>query len=554
MLAERQNDHILVHTEFREKPLVDQVPGAKWLNEQKVWQFPLSYTVYRQLQEVFGTGFAACSGLKAWAGVEEGLARYLSELSNLDDVPFECYRSNDLSPLQRIGAAWLASAETACLADGMGSGKTVQMCATLDVLQAPRVLIVCPNGVKKVWERHLNEWTVIKPYVVRGSATQRRKIIQEFKDSPADSALIINYESLRTHSRLAKYGSIALTDAEKTPKELNGISFDVMVCDEAHRLANPKSKTTRAVWAINSRLRYALTGTPIANHPGDFWSILHYLSPREWPARSRYVDRYCDTRWAPWGSVDIVGIKPEARDEYYSLVDRYFLRRKKSDVMARVITTEHEVRYAELSTKHRKIYDTFEREHLAKIGDDAFISETNNLTANTRLVQLSAAMLDENSRMCEPSPKLDQLMELITDMQGEQLVVYSASKQLLNLAMLRLEAADIIYEIVTGDTDVALRDLAIDRFQAGQAQIFLATTGAAGEGVTLDAASTLCFLQRDYSMIKNLQANDRINRFTQKADSVTIVDIITSDTVDERVHEIFREKQRMLLEITRDES
>lgn len=81
----------------------------------------------------------------------------------------------------------------------------------------------------------------------------------------------------------------------------------------------------------------------------------------------------------------------------------------------------------------------------------------------------------------------------------------------------------------------------------------LVTLGAGGEGLTLTAASTAIFLQRSFSLTKNLQAEDRVHRIGQKADAVNIIDVITRDTIEDRVHEVRREKADRLEEVCRDE-
>lgn len=542
-----QDGKIRLSLPFREKPLIQSVPGARY--RDGYWWLPCTYVALTQLQHVFGDSLKLDEQLNNRLMFEGQERDYLKAAGQSDNVDLPYFRQSDMTPRQRVGAWFLTSAMRVCLADGMGAGKTVQACAAMEINRDGMHLVICPNSVKKVWFNHIKDWTTLNPVIVQGSAAKRRELINTAK---GHDVLIMSWESVKAHSRLAPYGNIALSDEEREPKELNAIEFTTIICDEAHRLANPKTKQTRAIWSLEGAYRYALTGTPIANHPGDFWSILHFLDPDEWPSRSRYIDRYCDLQWNPWGSMDIVGIKPQRKEEYYDLIDCHFLRRPKNVVMGRCIETVFETRYATLRPKQKKLYDTFKKEQLI-VDEGVTLSADNQLTVNRGLLNLAMATVDENGKLTDPSPKVDELMELIEDLQGEQAVIYSASKQLLHLAMRRIEAAGISYEIVTGDTHPELRSVYIERFQAGKAQLFLATTGAAGEGITLDAAKTLIFLQRDYSMIKNLQALDRINRFTQKAESVTIIDIVTEETVDERVHEIFREKVRMLKEITRDE-
>ena len=217
---------------------------------------------------------------------------------------------------------FLVKARRALLADEPGLGKTAQAIRALKKLQENGeevfpALIVCPNTLKTNWEREFDKWWPgIDVQVIKGSATQRRKAF----DHEAQ-VYVINWESLRTHSRLQPYGAVALArcvecgghDSKISParcevhqRELNTINFNSVVADEIHRSKEPKSKQTRALWAASgdASTRFALTGTPIANNAVDLWPILHWLDEKEWPSKTKWIDRYVDTYLNAFGPLD----------------------------------------------------------------------------------------------------------------------------------------------------------------------------------------------------------------------------------------------------------
>ena len=105
--------------------------------------------------------------------------------------------------------------------------------------------------------------------------------------------MIINWEALRTHSRLTAFGSHALkkcvecggsgtvkqAQCEVHERELNEMDYGAVVADEVHKAKDPNCMQTRALWAASgdAKIRFGLTGTPIANDPTELWPILHWV-------------------------------------------------------------------------------------------------------------------------------------------------------------------------------------------------------------------------------------------------------------------------------------
>ena len=170
------------------------------------------------------------------------------------------------------------------------------------------------------------------------------------------------------------------------------------------------------------------------------------------------------------------------------------------------------------------------------------------LTLTTRLVQLASAPMgggEDAPKMVGPSPKVSALLEILGDTDAP-VVVYSASRQLVDLAEKALKKAKVSYARATGAESVETRQEAVALFQTGAVRVFLATSGAAGEGIDLTRAALLVHLSLPWSMIQLTQAEDRIHRWSQESDSVHIVDIVAEDTIDERIVEVLRHKKARL--------
>jgi SNF2 family DNA or RNA helicase len=464
------------------------------------------------------------------------------------------------------------------LGNDQGTGKTISCQTALRNLEgALPALVVCPNSVKRVWEQEALKWLPgCTVYVIGGGAAGRLKMLKAALADPT-AVIVINYEGLRSHSKLAPYGSIRLKrcadcggqdDAVKPaqchvhPKELNGTGvIKSVVLDEAQALKDAKSQQTRACWAVchdpSVTRRIAMTGTPIANHVGDLWAIMHAVAPDEYPVRSAFLDRYAQMSWNSFGGLDIVGIRQDNAAEFFSFFDARYRRVTKAQAAPWLPDKYRSVRYAPLPTKMRKAYDEMADQLITRFDDGTITFAPNTLAQTTRLLQVASAYgtsePDGSYHMVEPSPKIDVLMELLEEMEGRPLVACALSKQLINLASKRLEKAGIPHGLITGDVHELDRRRNLDQFQAGKLRALLVTIGAGGVGLTMTAADTILFLQRSWSLIQNLQMEDRVHRIGSEIhDAIHVIDVVAPDTVEEwqiaRVHA----KLLRLEEIRRD--
>lgn len=572
--------HIRIDTEWRFKELCKTIPGATWNASDKAWKAPLGWATCLALRSVFKSDLEIGPRLSEWASNE--LASRVSPANAIRDL--EDYEGDeDLFPHQRAGVAFLSTARRALLADEPGLGKTAQTIRALKKLNDSGesvfpALIACPNTLKKNWHREFGMWwPEVRVQVISGSAAQRRK---QF-DTEAD-VYVINWESLRAHSRLAPYGSVALTRCvacgghdekvsenrcEVHTRELNVIDFKAVVADEIHRSKDPKSKQTRALWAAtgNADIRFALTGTPIANNVLDLWSILHWLSPAEWPSKTRWIDRMVDTMMNAFGGMIVLGIKPHMEEEFYATINPRMRRMLKARVLPWLPPVMKERRDVEMSTKQRKAYEQMRDLMIAEIGEGEAVTAPSALTQVTRLIQFANAFVESEvvddftgeikMVLSPPSCKVDALMDDIKsgDFGDDSVAVCAVSRQLIELLSSAMTDAKIPHGLITGAQSEDERQQAIDDFQSGRIKWILFTAQAGGVGVTLTAARRLVMLQRPWSLVDYKQALDRVHRIGSEIhDSITIIDYVTDGTIEERVIDVLDSKAENFESIVKD--
>ena len=438
-------------------------------------------------------------------------------------------------------------------------------------------MIICPNTLKKNWQREFKKWwPSVNVQVISGTATQRRK---QF-DVEAD-IYVINWESLRTHSRLAPYGSIALAKCKECGghdervsankcevhlRELNQIDFKAVVADEIHRCKDPKSKQSRALWSAtgDAEFRFALTGTPIANNVLDLWPILHWLSPEEFPNKTKWIDRMVNTMLNAFGGMMVLGLKPHMEQEFYATINPRMRRMLKAKVLPWLPEIMTERRDVEMSTKQAKAYKQMRDNMIADLEGSGALVAPSVLTQTTRLLQFASSyadiVVDEKTGepkaiLAEPSCKVDALMDDIKnkDFGDDSVAVCAVSRQLLELLSANLTKEGIAHGMITGAQNEEERQKSIDDFQSGKTKWILFTDKAGGVGVTLTTARRLVMLQRPWSLVDHKQALDRVHRIGSEIhDSVIITDYVTEDTVEERVIQVLETKADNFEQIVRD--
>ena len=579
---DEQSKHIFITADWRFKELCKSLPGSTYDSKVQLWKVPVSWGTCLALRSTFKEDLVIGPLLASWAANERTLRVDPSNaLRDLEELP-EGEGDEDLFPHQRAGVKFLSTAKRALLADEPGLGKTAQAIRALKKIQDDGgepfpALIICPNTLKKNWKREFAKWWPgVKVQVITGTATQRRKQFDEEAD-----VYVINWESLRSHSRLAPYGSVALARCpqckgmddrvtenrcEVHERELNRIDFKAVVADEIHRSKDPKSKQTRAMWAAtgDADYRFALTGTPIARDVLDMWPILHWLSPEEWPSKTRWIDRMVDTMLNAFGGMMVLGVKPHMEAEFHASINPRMRRMLKARVLPWLPDMVFERRDIEMSTKQAKAYKDMRDNMIAELESGEAVIASSVLTQTTRLTQFASAfaemVTDEATGeirpiLSEPSCKVDAVMDDIKsgDFGDDSVAVCAVSRQLINLLSASLTKEGIEHGLITGAQSEEERQKAVDDFQAGKIKWILFTAQAGGVGITLTAARRLIMLQRPWSLVDHKQALDRIHRIGSEIhDSVIVMDYVTEGTIEERVIQVLESKGENFEQIVKD--
>lgn len=344
--------------------------------------------------------------------------------------------------------------------------------------------------------------------------------------------------------------------AKKDPKgrsllhKLMSISWDMIICDEGHKLKNRDAQWTKNIKKLKAKNKHIMTGTGFVNNPAEMWSLLNFLDPKEykgyWEFRTHFCDEVVD--WRGWRT--IIGIRPYRVDEFRELRKRMGPRRTMAEVHESIAKPIEMVREVELNSVQRRMYNEIRAtlQTMDEAGEP--LMSPNVLSMLNRLRQICVATpkvlnFDWSSKqnrmvydieLTEKSSKLDDVMAILEEIDDEKVVVFSNFKGPLFLLEKRLEKAGINYVHMQQKHNEEQRySIWHDLFpDPSGPQVFLSTLALGGESINLSCAKYLIFLDRSWSPKDMLQAVGRVYRPGQKG-IAEIIYINAKNTVDSYV-------------------
>ena len=519
---------------------VKAIPGRRWNPEGKVWEFPAEVQLAERLMHTVRP--VPSTEVMKWikAARADNAEELATTLPSDSEQPLGIPWAEKLYPYQRAAVDFIANHPSCLLADDMGLGKTVQALSAVyehclrvgdqDFAERPR-LIVAPNSVKGSWAREVEQWTNLPAFVIDGKTAERRRHqLTKYSQEPGAS-IIVNWEKLRAKRVAGK--------VEMAEPLLKSIPWVAVIADEAHRAKNRKSQQTLGLWQLKDiPVKLALTGTPILNSPDELWAILAWLRPEQYGRGGgrlpywTFYDQYVDYYEGPFGRVITGARNPDALK--FELAQT-LVRRTKGSVLDLPPKTRRYIDI-DLLPKQRKLYAEAEKQMWIEIAKEqgpealetSIIDLPNGAARCTRLRQIasSPALLGGD----DTSAKLDVAVELIEDA-GRPVVVFSEFKGTCRLLTERLTKRKLKTAMITGDVKPDDRTIAVEQFQEGELDAIICTLDAGGVGITLTAADTVIFLERDWTPAINEQAEDRLHRIGQD-NNVTVVILQGVDTVD----------------------
>lgn len=434
-----------------------------------------------------------------------------------------------LRSYQREGYEWMQFLAQnhlhGILADDMGLGKTMQ---TLTHILAEKEkgntlpnLVIAPTSVVENWQREAAQFAPsLKVTILQGHDRHRR-----FTDLANTDIALTSYALL--HRDLERFTSQP---------------FHLLVLDEAQHIKNPAAQVSRAVRQLESHHRLCLSGTPIENHLGELWSLFDFLMP----GLLGSADEFRETFRTP---IEKSGNQQRA-DALAHKVGPLILRRTKDQVATELPPKTEIPHLIELGDDEKDRYETVRstmdkhvRQALAIRGQEAQIVFLDALLKLRQICchpSLGADASDKNAS----SAKFSYLTDLLQTLKAEQrkVLVFSQFTSMLDIIEKHLIEQNTSYLKLTGASKNR-QDL-VERFQAGEAEVFLISLKAGGTGLTLTHADTVIHYDPWWNPAVENQATDRAYRIGQDK-PVFVHKLICKGTVEQRIQQMQDKKSHV---------
>lgn len=444
----------------------------------------------------------------------------------------------------QMKTAEFASMNPRCfILNSMGLGKTVTSLWAYDYLRSQklvnRALVICPISVmERAWaDEVFKSFPDLKCNVVYGTRAARKKILAE----PAD-IYIINTDGIK----------IIEEDLANRP-DINLVIIDEAALFRNYTCARWKSANEICNKQVNGHRRvWGLTGSPMPNAPTDAFGQIKLVTPGN-PDLPKYYGRFRDLvmyqsgpfKWVPKkDAVETVFriMQPSIR---FSLDDAV-------DLPPQVEVT----REAELSAEQKKAYKDMMSKLAAEIADGQIVA-VNEAVKAAKLLQICCGVAygseDEKGYVLDSKPRLEALEEVVNESEGK-VIVFIPFTAALNHVAAWLREKGYTVGIVDGSTPKAERDQIFWEFQESpDPKIIVANPAAMSHGLTLTAATTICWYGPCYSNEIYQQACARVRRPGQTRSTVIVH--IVSTQLEKRIYDRIEGRQSMqglLLDLVRD--
>lgn len=190
-----------------------------------------------------------------------------------------------LKSFQLEGLNWMIRQEKSqweggLLGDEMGMGKTIQAVSLImsDFPAKNPTLVVVPPVALMQWKAEITDYTSgkLKVLIYHVSANPKCKLMT-VKDLEKYDVIMVSYSGLESMYRKENKGWNRQDGIVKEDSVLHAIKYHRLILDEAHSIKSRTASVAKACFALKADYKWCLSGTPVQNRIGEFFSLLRFL-------------------------------------------------------------------------------------------------------------------------------------------------------------------------------------------------------------------------------------------------------------------------------------
>ena len=433
----------------------------------------------------------------------------------------------------------------------MGTGKSKVLIDNIGVLHLQGkldfALVIAPKGVYRNWvgkeiPEHLPDDVKVRVirWVSGGNVTQQKEMRSVKDKFDGLTIFVMNVEA---------FSSLKGQQAGAWLARAFG-NHGMIAIDESTTIKNHKAKRTKALLKIAEgfKFRRLLTGSPITKSPLDIYAQAAFLGTDLLGYESFYAfqNRYAILHKQKMGMKSfsqIVGYKNI--EELHHKISSFSYRVLKKDCLDLPEKT-YTVRYVDMTEEQHTYYRDIKKFALTQMGNGEIVTTPQVITQLLRLQQVLSGHLktDDGTMLTFPSARIGALQEILEEHTGKA-IIWSRFRHDIRLieGVLNKKFGPGCAASYFGDTPDEVRNDIIRNFQNPDhpLRFFIGNPATAGYGLTLTEANLVVYYANDFNLETRIQSEDRAHRIGQK-NPVTYIDLITEDSIDEKIVEALRNK------------
>ncbi|CAG8954451.1 hypothetical protein HYFRA_00006079 [Hymenoscyphus fraxineus] len=212
--------------------------------------------------------------------------------------------NRELKPFQLQGVGWMKAMEKTAwggglLGDEMGMGKTIQAVSLImsDFPAKLPSLVLIPPVALMQWQQEIESYTdgTLKTFVYHGTNNKTKAITKA--ELEKYNVILMSYNSLESMYRRQVKGAMSKGQLKKQASVIHQIHFHRVILDEAHNIKTRTTGSAKACFALNANHKWCLSGTPLQNRIGEFFSLVRFLNIQPFAC---YFCKQCDCEHLNW--------------------------------------------------------------------------------------------------------------------------------------------------------------------------------------------------------------------------------------------------------------